>query len=81
MSNFNSISKDAQADALYEITKSQKDSIDSVITILGEIKESGKITESAFRNMTSAMRELDGLRELFIVRLLNSLKRGTMLLD
>tara|TARA_R110002096_G_scaffold207551_4_gene393974 strand:- start:776 stop:1021 length:246 start_codon:yes stop_codon:yes gene_type:complete len=81
MSNYNSISKDAQADALQSLTKSNKDSIDSVITLLHDIKKDAKISEGNFRNITSVMRELDGLREMFIVRLLNSLKRGTMLLD
>tara|TARA_R110002126_G_scaffold84465_22_gene205287 strand:+ start:2571 stop:2816 length:246 start_codon:yes stop_codon:yes gene_type:complete len=81
MSNYNSLSKDAQADALYDISKTNKDSIDSVIEILQEIKKDGKVSEKNFRNITSVMRELDAMRELFIVRLLNSMKRGTMLLD
>ena len=81
MSNYNSISKDAQADALYTITKSQKDDIDAVVTLLHEIKKDGVVSEASVRTLTSVMRELDSLRELFIVRLLNSLKRGTMLLD
>lgn len=81
MSKYNSISKDAQADALYTITKEQKDNIDAVVTLLHDIKKDGIVSESSVRTLTSVMRELDSLRELFIIRLLNSLKRGTMLLD
>jgi len=48
--------------------------------ILKEIKTSKNINETTVRNLTSVMRELDSLRELFYIRLFNSLKRGDMLL-
>jgi len=47
---------------------------------LKTIKDEGKISEATLRNLTSIMRELDSMRELFYMRLFNSLKRGDMLL-
>jgi len=44
------------------------------------MKKDGKINETTVRDLTSLIRQLDSLRELFYTRLFNSLKRGDMLL-
>ena len=80
MSDSDIITKEAQVDTINKITKDQLNSIDACIDILKSLKEEKKITESTTRNITSVMRELDSLRELFYTRLFNSLKRGDMLL-
>jgi len=80
MSNSEIITKEVQVDSINKITKNQSDMIDSYIDLLKEIKNEGKINESTVRNLTSLIRELDSLRELFYTRLFNSLKRGDMLL-
>ena len=77
MSDPNIITKEAQVDT---ITKDQSNSIDACIDILKLIKDDKKITEATVKNLTSTIRELDSLRELFYIRLFNSLKRGDMLL-
>ena len=53
---------------------------DACMDALKDIKDGKTIDESTVRNLTSIMRELDSLRELFYIRLFNSLKRGDMLL-
>lgn len=74
------ITAEAQADALLKLSKQNESTIDSCITGLETIRKSGKITESNFRSISNLLSELNSLRELFFVRLLNSLKRGNMLL-
>jgi len=80
MSDSEIITKEAQVDTINKITKDQTNLIDACIDILTDMKENGKINESTVRNLTSLIRELDSLRELFYTRLFNSLKRGDMLL-
>jgi hypothetical protein len=80
MSDSEIITKEAQVDTINKITKDQKNLIDGCIDLLSHMKEDGKINESTVRNITSLIRELDSLRELFYTRLFNSLKRGDMLL-
>lgn len=80
MSDPNIITKEAQVDTINKITKDQSNSIDACIDILKLIKDDKKITEATVKNLTSIIRELDSLRELFYIRLFNSLKRGDMLL-
>jgi len=80
MSDPNIITKEAQVDTINKITKDQSNSIDACIDILKLIKDDKKITEATVKNLTSTIRELDSLRELFYIRLFNSLKRGDMLL-
>jgi hypothetical protein len=80
MSNSNILSREAQVDAINTLTKEQEDTLNSCMEILKEIKTSKNINETTLRNLTSVMRELDSLRELFYIRLFNSLKRGDMLL-
>jgi hypothetical protein len=80
MSDSEIITKEAQIDTINKITKDQTNLIDACIDILTGMKENGKINESTVRNLTSLIRELDSLRELFYTRLFNSLKRGDMLL-
>jgi|TARA_R110002124_G_scaffold77162_1_gene206585 hypothetical protein len=80
MSDSNIITKQAQVDTINNITKDQSNMIDACIDTLKDIKDQKNINESTLRNLTSVMREMDSLRELFYIRLFNSLKRGDMLL-
>ena len=80
MSDSEIITKEAQVDTINKVTKDQQNMIDSCIDVLKAIKDEKKINENTLRNLTSVMRELDSLRELFYTRLFNSLKRGDMLL-
>ncbi len=81
MSESEIITKQAQIDTINKVTKDQSNTLDACIDILKEIKDNGKINEMTVRNMSSVLRELDSLRELFYTRLFNSLKRGDMLLN
>lgn len=80
MSDSNIITRQAQVDTINNITKDQSNMIDVCIDTLKDIKDQKNIDEATLRNLTSVMRELDSLRELFYIRLFNSLKRGDMLL-
>tara|TARA_Y100001973_G_C5058706_1_gene261548 strand:+ start:486 stop:731 length:246 start_codon:yes stop_codon:yes gene_type:complete len=81
MSDSEIITKEAQIDTINKITKDQQNMLDACTDILKGIKDDEKITETTVRNLTSVLRELDSLRELFYTRLFNSLKRGDMLLN
>ena len=70
----------AQVDAINTLTTEQLTMIESCMERMKAIKEDKKISERTLRELTSVMRELDGLRELFYLRMFNSLKRGDMLL-
>ena len=80
MSDSEIMTKEAQVDTINKITKDQSNMIESCMDTLKTIKDEGKISEATLRNLTSVMRELDSMRELFYMRLFNSLKRGDMLL-
>ena len=80
MSNSEIISNKTIADTLNSITKDQQSMIESCIADLTTIKNSKKVTEANLRTLINVWRQLDALRELFYLRLLNSLKRGDMLL-
>ena len=80
MSDSEIMTKEAQVDTINKITKDQSNMIEACIDTLKTIKDEGKISETTLRNLTSVMRELDSMRELFYMRLFNSLKRGDMLL-
>jgi len=80
MKNEDILSKEAQADTLNILTTDQLNMIETCVDTLKSIKTDNKITERTLRELTSVMRELDSLRELFYLRLFNSLKRGDMLL-
>jgi len=80
MSDSNIITRQAQVDTINNITKDQSNMIDVCIDTLKDIKDQKNIDEATLRNLTSVMREMDSLRELFYIRLFNSLKRGDMLL-
>jgi hypothetical protein len=80
MSDSNIITQEVQVDTLYNLTKQQEATLDACVKNLTTIKESGKINESNLRGLINVWRELDSLRELFFSRLLNSLKRGDMIL-
>lgn len=72
------LTKEAIADTLKVITRQNESTIDNCIASLQKIKDSKKISESNLRELINVWRELDALREVFYVRLLNSLKRGDM---
>tara|TARA_R100000963_G_C4643197_1_gene106963 strand:- start:191 stop:436 length:246 start_codon:yes stop_codon:yes gene_type:complete len=80
MKNEDILSKETQADTLNKLTQSQTSMIDDCMSRLKSIKDSGKVTERNLRELTSILRELDSLRELFYLLMFNSLKRGDMLL-
>ena len=80
MSNSEILTKQAQIDTINKITKDQQNLIDSCVDILNQMKKNGRINETTIRDLTSLIRQLDSLRELFYTRLFNSLKRGDMLL-
>tara|TARA_R110002074_G_scaffold310250_1_gene481102 strand:- start:60 stop:305 length:246 start_codon:yes stop_codon:yes gene_type:complete len=80
MSNSEIISNKTIVDTLNSITKEQQSMIESCIEDLTAIKKSEKVTEANLRTLINVWRQLDALRELFYIRLLNSLKRGDMLL-
>jgi hypothetical protein len=80
MSESEIITKQAQIDTINKITKDQSNTLDACMDILKNMKDNGKINETTVRDLSSVMRELDSLRELFYTRLFNSLKRGDMLL-
>ena len=80
MSNSEIISNKTIADTLNSITKDQQSMIESCIADLTTIKNSKKVTEANLKTLINVWRQLDALRELFYLRLLNSLKRGDMLL-
>jgi len=80
MSKSNDVfTREAQVDSLNLITKEQQSMIEFCTDTLSEIKKSKRITEASFRQLTNIWRELDSLRELFFLRILNSLKRGDIL--
>ena len=81
MSDSEIITKEAQIDTINKITKDQTNLIDACVEMLNEMKSNGKINETTVRDLTSIIRQLDSLRELFYTRLFNSLKRGDMLLN
>tara|TARA_R110002051_G_scaffold324582_1_gene422518 strand:- start:53 stop:298 length:246 start_codon:yes stop_codon:yes gene_type:complete len=80
MKNEDILSKETQADTLNKLTQSQTSMIDDCVSRLKSIKDNGKVTERNLRELTSILRELDSLRELFYLLMFNSLKRGDMLL-
>lgn len=78
MSNF-VIKKEVIVDTLFDLTKQHQSTIEDCNDRLVKIKDSKKISESNFREISNVIKELEALRELFILRLLNSLKRGDMI--
>ena len=80
MKNEDILSRETQADTLNKLTQSQTSMIDDCVSRLKSIKDNGKVTERNLRELTSILRELDSLRELFYLLMFNSLKRGDMLL-
>ena len=76
MSKSEVLTREIMADTLQDITKNQE----SCVSMLNNIKDSKKVTEANLRNLINVFRELDALREQFFNKLLNSAKRGNMLL-
>lgn len=73
------ITNDYIVDTLMNLTTLNDGTIDSCISILTQIKESKKVSESNFKSLTNVIKELEALREVFFIKLLNSLKRGNMI--
>mgnify|MGYP003402710721 CR=1 FL=1 len=80
MSKSEVLTREIMADTLQDITKNQEATIESCVSMLNNIKDSKKVTEANLRNLINVFRELDALREQFFNKLLNSAKRGNMLL-
>ena len=73
------LTRETISDTLRQITVHQDQTIDSVIKSLESIRESKKISEHNYNVLVNAIRELDILRDVFIVRIMHALKRGDML--
>lgn len=73
------ITNDYIVDTLMNLTTLNEGTIDSCIAILNQIKDSKKVSESNFKSLTNVVKELEALREVFFIKLLNSLKRGNMI--
>lgn len=73
--------KEAVADTLSKITKQQEMTLESCVKQLTSLIGSGLISESNLKTLINVWRELDALRELYFIRLLNTLKRGVRPLD
>jgi hypothetical protein len=75
------ISRETIADTLYNLTKQQSMTLELCSETLQKIMTEDLISETNYLKLSNTIRELEALREVFIVRLLNSMKRGDMLLD
>ena len=75
------LTKEYIVDTLMNLTRQNEASLESCISILTKIKDSKKISESNLRDLINVWRELDALREMFFVRLFNSIKRGDIVKD
>lgn len=75
------LTKEYIVDTLMNLTRQNESSLESCISTLTKIKDSKKISESNLRDLINVWRELDALREMFFVRLFNSIKRGDMVKD
>ena len=75
------LTKEYIVDTLMNLTRQNESSLESCISTLTKIKDSKKISETNLRDLINVWRELDALREMFFVRLFNSIKRGDMVKD
>jgi hypothetical protein len=64
-------------DSIYKFTQTQKNSIDVLAAELVALKDK-HIGLDTLNTLTNCFRELDGLRENIISRLIASMKRGDM---
>ena len=64
-------------DSIYKFTQTQKNSIDVLAAELVALKDK-RIGLDTLNTLTNCFRELDGLRENIISRLIASMKRGDM---
>jgi hypothetical protein len=64
-------------DSIYNFTQTQKNSIDVLAAELVALKDK-RIGLDTLNTLTNCFRELDGLRENIISRLIASMKRGDM---
>jgi len=64
-------------DSIYNFTQTQKNSIDVLAAELIALKDK-RIGLDTLNTLTNCFRELDGLRENIISRLIASMKRGDM---
>lgn len=68
--------KEEIVDAVNTLTSTQKSDIESIATRLKYISDNGKISIENYKIINISMKELDAIREYFVVRIINSLKRG-----
>lgn len=80
MSGSSIYSREAQVDTLNKLTKEHETMLNSCVDGLKAIIGSKEISESNLRQLINIWRELDALRELFYLRILNSCKRGDKIL-
>jgi len=67
-------------DSLYKFTQTQKNSMDTVCTDIMSLKEK-QIGLDTFNTLNNAIKELEGIRDNIVSRLLSSMKRGDMIKD
>lgn len=79
MLNSNIITAEAVVDSLYKLNTDQDKSLESCSERILKLKLSGKITEFNYLDLCNIIRELEAMREIFVIRLLNSMKRGNIL--
>lgn len=75
------VKKIERLDALNELTETQQKDIQFCIDQLTELKNTKEITEATWRQLSNVLSELNSLRELFFLRIINCLRRSDMLLD
>lgn len=68
-----------QIDTFYKLTSNQIDSLRGMILRFEKLIESSLVDENTYKTITNIYQELGALREYYIVRLLNGLKRGDKL--
>jgi hypothetical protein len=70
------LTKEYIVDTLMDLTRQNEATLDNCIGTLTKIKDSKKISLSNLNDLINVWRELDALRELFFIKILNSSKRG-----
>ena len=73
------LTKEYIVDTLMNLTRQNEATIEACVASLNKIKETKKISESSLFELINVWRELDALREVFFIKILNSSKRGDIL--
>lgn len=67
------------SDTIKKLTALNDSTLDSCIAALKEIKDGKMISEKSYHQLNNVVRELDILKDVFISRILFTLKRGDIL--